>query len=146
MSVEANKRLVRDYLQLYDEHRFELAAERYLADDFVVHGGDQELDRTQVARANAAAVVAFPDTSFAVEDLIAEGDKVVARVTVTGTNLGELVTAPDAPPLPPTGRRVRTLLVLIARVDGDRIAEAWRVEDELALMRQLGTLPGPNRT
>jgi C-1 hydroxylase len=128
---------------MYDDHRFDLAAEQYLAEDFVAHSVERELDREEVAQMNAGAVVAFPDVRFAVEDVIAEGDKVVARVTVTGTNLGPLATSPDAPPVPPTGRSVTTSLILIARVEGDKIVEAWRVEDEMAIMRQLGLTPDP---
>ena len=79
---------------------------------------------------------AFPDLHVTVEDLIAEGDKVVIRNTVTGTNLGEYMGRP------PTGRSVTYNEIFIFRFADGRIAETWGVVDALAQMRQLGVAPG----
>jgi hypothetical protein len=70
-----------------------------------------------------------------VEDVIAEGDKVVARNTVTGTHQGEYKG------LPPTGKSISYSEIFIFRFAGGRIAEIWRVVDVLAQMKQLGMLP-----
>jgi steroid delta-isomerase-like uncharacterized protein len=78
---------------------------------------------------------AFPDLHVAVEDLIAEGDKVVARSTVTGTHQG------DFRGLPPTGKSVTYNEIFIVRFAGSRIAEIWGVVDALAQMKQLGMIP-----
>ncbi|MDN3354873.1 ester cyclase [Actinomadura sp. DC4] len=78
---------------------------------------------------------AFPDLHVAVEDLIAEGDRVVSRNTVTGTNRGEYMGRP------PTGRPVTYNEIFIFRFAGGRIAETWGVVDVLAQMRQLGVIP-----
>ncbi len=78
---------------------------------------------------------AFPDLHVAVEDLIAEGDKVVARNTVTGTHQG------DFRGLPPTGKSVTYNEIFIVRFAGRRIAEIWGVVDALAQMKQLGMIP-----
>ena len=78
---------------------------------------------------------AFPDLHVAVEDLIAEGDKVVARNTVTGTHQG------DYRGLPPTGKSVSYHEIFIVRFAGGRIAEIWGVVDALAQMKQLGMIP-----
>jgi steroid delta-isomerase-like uncharacterized protein len=79
---------------------------------------------------------AFPDLHVTVEDLIAEGDKVVIRNTVTGTHQGEYMGRP------PTGRSVTYNEIFIFRFAGGRIAETWGVVDVLAQMRQLGVTPG----
>jgi predicted ester cyclase len=79
---------------------------------------------------------AFPDLHVTIEDLIAEGDKVVARDTVTGTHLGEYMG------LAPTGRSITYDEVFICRFAGDRIAETWGVVDVLSQMRQLGAIRG----
>ncbi|MEV4223037.1 ester cyclase [Nonomuraea sp. NPDC049725] len=79
---------------------------------------------------------AFPDLRVEVEDVIAEGDKVVTRNTCTGTHLGEYMG------LAPTGRSVTYKEILIARFAGGRLAETWAVVDVAAQMRQLGMLPG----
>ena len=77
----------------------------------------------------------FPDIHVAVEDVIAEGDKVVCRNTVTGTHLGEYRG------LPPTGKPVAYNEIFIARFAGGRIAEIWGVADFFAQLRQLGLIP-----
>ncbi|MEV7401479.1 ester cyclase [Streptomyces sp. NPDC091267] len=82
---------------------------------------------------------AFPDLHVAVQDVVAEGDKVVYRNTVTGTHRGEYLG------LPPTGRSVEYGEMFVVRFDGGRIAEIWGVVDVLAQMRQLGLVPaGPS--
>ena len=77
---------------------------------------------------------AFPDLHVTIEDLIAEGDKVVARDTVTGTHQGEYMG------LPPTGKSVTYNEIFIVRFADGRIAETWGVVDVLSQMRQLGVI------
>ena len=79
---------------------------------------------------------AFPDLHITVEDLIAEGDKVVARDTVTGTHQGEYMG------LSPTGKSITYNEIVICRFVDGRIAETWGVIDVLSQLRQLGALPG----
>jgi len=78
---------------------------------------------------------AFPDLHVAVEDVIAEGDKVVCRDTVTGTHQGEYRG------LPPTGKSVTYNEIFILRFAGGRIAEIWGVVDVFSQMQQLGAIP-----
>jgi steroid delta-isomerase-like uncharacterized protein len=84
----------------------------------------------------AVLLRAFPDLHVAVEDVIAEGDKVVCRNTVTGTHQGEYMG------LPPTGKSITYNEIFIFRFAGGRIAETWGVVDILSQMRQLGVIPG----
>jgi hypothetical protein len=77
---------------------------------------------------------AFPDLHVAAEDLIEEGDKVVARNTVTGTHHGEYMG------LPPTGKSVAYNEIFVLRFVDGRIAETWGVVDVLSQMRQLGLI------
>jgi predicted ester cyclase len=74
----------------------------------------------------------FPDYTFELLDLVAEGDRVVARMPWTGTHTGPVLD------LAPTGRRVEVDEIVIFRIAGGRIAEAWEVWDEHAMRRQLG--------
>ena len=78
---------------------------------------------------------AFPDLHVAVEDVIAEGDKVVGRNTVTGTHRGDYMG------IPPTGKSITYNEIFIGRFAGGRIAETWGVVDVLSQMRQLGAIP-----
>jgi len=77
---------------------------------------------------------AFPDLHITVEDVIAEGDKVVERDTVTGTHQGDYMG------LPPTGKSVAYNEIFIMRFAGGRIAEIWGVVDVFSLMKQLGMI------
>jgi len=79
---------------------------------------------------------AFPDLHITIEDLIGEGDKVVARDTVTGTHEGEYMG------LPPTGKSIMYNEIFIVRFADGQIAETWGVVDVLSQMRQLGAIPG----
>jgi steroid delta-isomerase-like uncharacterized protein len=78
---------------------------------------------------------AYPDLHVAIEDLIAEEDKVVSRNVVTGTHRGEYLG------IPPTGKSVMYEEIFIFRLRNGRIAETWGVVDVLSQMRQLGAIP-----
>ena len=80
----------------------------------------------------AVLLRAFPDLHVAVEDVIAEDDKVVARNTVTGTHQGEYRGARA------TGKPVTYSEIFIARFAGGRIVEIWGVVDVYGQLRQLG--------
>jgi steroid delta-isomerase-like uncharacterized protein len=82
----------------------------------------------------AVLLEAFPDLHLTVEDIIAEGDKVVVRNTVTGTHRGEYMG------LPPTGKSVTYNEIFIFRIVDGRIAETWGVVDVLSQMKQLGVI------
>jgi steroid delta-isomerase-like uncharacterized protein len=75
---------------------------------------------------------AYSDLHVTVEDVIAEGDKVVGRNTVTGTHRGEYLG------IPPTGRSVTYNEIFIFRMADGRIVETWGVVDVMAQLRQLG--------
>jgi steroid delta-isomerase-like uncharacterized protein len=77
----------------------------------------------------------LPDLHVAVEDVIAEGDKVVSRNTVTGTHQGEYRG------LPPTGKPITYNEIFIFRFANGRIAEIWGVVDVFSQMQQLGVIP-----
>ena len=78
----------------------------------------------------------FPDYHFELLDLIAEGDKVVARMPFSGTQTGPVLD------LAPTGRSVQVSEIVIFRIVDGKIAEAWEEYDELGMRRQLGAASG----
>jgi steroid delta-isomerase-like uncharacterized protein len=84
-----------------------------------------------------ALAAAYPDISVTIDDMFAEGDRVVTRKTFTGTNSGEFMGVPA------TGRRVTLQYVDIMRVRDGRIVDHWNVLDQLSWMTQLGLLPEP---
>ena len=82
---------------------------------------------------------AFPDGHMAIDDLVVEGDKVVARYTLTGTHKGEFMG------IPATNKKVTGWVIEIDRVAGGKCVEGWSRMDTLALMQQLGVVPTPTK-
>jgi steroid delta-isomerase-like uncharacterized protein len=114
---------------------------RHLADDVVEH---EELPGLAATKDGILAffrmqLAAFPDMRMDVQDVVASGDKVVARVRYTGTNRGDFMGAPA------TGRSVDAQLIDIFRFGDDGLVhEHWGVMDQLTMMQQLGLVPaGP---
>jgi predicted ester cyclase len=77
----------------------------------------------------------LPDLHVAFEDVIAEGDKVVSRNTVTGTHQGEYRG------LPPTGKSITYDEIFIFSFAGGLVVEMWGVVDVFSQMKQLGVIP-----
>lgn len=78
---------------------------------------------------------AFPDSRWTIDDMIAEGDRVVTKKTLTGTHSG------DFAGIPGTGKRVTLQYVDVLRLRDGRIIEHWLVMDQLSFMQQLGVIP-----
>jgi steroid delta-isomerase-like uncharacterized protein len=140
---EANKALVRrQEEELFTQGNMNAADEIY-AQGYVGHDPSNPEDIRGLQAAKQAAAdyrQAFPDLRVTVEDLIVEGDKVVARLRFRGTHRGEL----DG--IAPTGRQVDCTGIVISRIEGGKIAEDWANFDDLGMMEQLGVLPGPGAT
>lgn len=83
---------------------------------------------------------AFPDMSTQVRDLLADGDRVCALVTMHGTNQGDLMG------LPPTGKSVTLDGCVINRISNGKIVESWEYFDQLGLFQQLGIKQFPSPT
>lgn len=79
----------------------------------------------------------FPDYHEELEELVAEGDKVVVRLTITGTQKGQWG------PLLPTGKPVRFEEILILRIVGGKVVHQRGIVDNLNALRQLGVMPTP---
>ena len=77
---------------------------------------------------------AFPDLRVTIDDVIEEGDKVVARQTVTGTHLGRFMG------MPPTRKSVTYDEIFIFRFVRGRVAEIWGVVDVVSYLKQLGVI------
>ncbi len=112
-----------------------------LADDFIEHEETPGLAATKegVMAFFRMNQVAFPDMRMDAEDVFASGDKVTARVRLSGTNQGPFMG------MPATGKHVEIMLIDIMRMGDDGLAhEHWGVMDTLSMMQQLGAVPeGP---
>jgi hypothetical protein len=81
--------------------------------------------------------IAFPDFRFELEDLIAEGDEVAVRLSVSGTHRGEMMG------MAPTGKGVTASGIEVFRFQNGKIAEHWAAFDALGMLRQIGVIPVP---
>ena len=137
MSAEDNKAIVRRFWGIWEEGNIDLFGELLAAD----HINHNPASPDQPAGAEGARQVvsmfrsAMPDLKVVIEDMIAEGDKVVVRYTLEGTHDGELFG------VPPTGRRLSIKSISIERVSDGKIREHWRITDTLDMMQQLGVVP-----
>jgi len=135
MSATQNKESVK---RLYDElnrGNFAIVDELLLSgiQDHASHGTTSGLEAFK--QFSAVAGAAFPDMQFHVADVIAEGDKVVARGTLSGTNTGPWMGRPA------TNKPINIGWTAIYRFEGGKIAERWLNGDDLAMMQQLGLIP-----
>ena len=109
-----------------------------LADDFVEHEESPGLAPTKegVKAFFDMYIAAFPNLRLDAQDVLASGDKVVARTRATGTHQGEFMG------IPATGKSVDVQLIDILRFGDDGLVrEHWGVFDALAMMQQLGAIP-----
>ena len=136
MSTEENKAVVRRMYEEWSKRNLAGIWELY-APDYVLHGAPFGLspDLAGLKQLYTAPLTAFPDAHLVVEDLIAEGDKVVHRATLRGTHQGDLLG------IPPTGKVVTVTGIYISRFAGGKCVEEWRNVDDLGLMQQLGVIP-----
>jgi len=81
---------------------------------------------------------AFPDFKATIDDILTEGDKVVIRMTWTGTQKGEFMGVPA------TGKRVSFGVIDIIRIANGKVVEHWGQMDSMSLMQQLGAIPAPS--
>ena len=141
MSIEENKAVVRRFYEEWNKglEAGMAAIEEYCAPDYVWHspspGVFPDLDRAGMKQFGRAGFTAFPDWHYTLEDLIAGGDKVVARYTFRGTHQGDFMG------MPPTGKQVSVTGIEIHRIEDDKFVESWANSDALGMMQQLGVIP-----
>lgn len=136
MSAEENKAVIRRlYEEAWNEHNPDALGE-LAAPDVVNHDMLPEYQHGIDGFKHLIRWVhtASPDARNDVEDMIAEGDKVAVRVTVSGTHTGEIRG------IPPTGKRFSVDHVHWYRLADGKIAEQWSVRDDLGQMQQLGVI------
>jgi predicted ester cyclase len=133
MSLEGNKDIVRRYQEAYNTNNFEALAEVLAVDvstPNIISGMPSGLQGAKAV--HQKTLLGMPDYYTTIEDLIAEGDKVVARVRMTGTHTGNFYG------IAPTGRRVNLTSIYIVRIAEGKIVEHWGEEDGVAVLKQLG--------
>ena len=141
MSTEDNKALFRRWCEVISQNRLD-RVEEIIAPDEVDHALPPGIPSglEGVKQLFTLLHTAFPDLQIEIEDLIAEGDEVVGRVTARGTHEGEFMG------IAPTGKPVSFNAIDVVRIAGGKIVERWSQADNLALLQQLGAFPVPGPT
>lgn len=136
MSVEENKALVRRYFEEIDRSTDADVLDEFVSAEFVDHsplpGCAADLEGFKAAYRMFAS--GAPGT-HRVDDVVAEGDKVVVRVFAEGVHSGELFGVPA------TNRKLTMSGIAILRIVDGRIVEHWMEADSLGVLQQLGVIP-----
>jgi steroid delta-isomerase-like uncharacterized protein len=131
---EESKAATRQFVEhVWNNGRFELGLE-HLAPDFVNHTPFGEETREQFLDRIRAFRTAFPDLHLTVEEMLADGDRVITRFTVRGTHRGPFRG------IPATNRTIDITGIAIDRVVDAKRVEGWAVLDVLGLMQQIGAI------
>lgn len=135
MSIEENKVIVRRYQEIYNSNNLDALTE-VVSEDLltpkIMPGIPSGLEGAKAA--HQIMLAGFHDYETIIDDLIAEGDKVVARITMRGTHTGAFIG------IPATGKYVVFTGIYIARIANGKIVEHWGEEDGVSLLTQLGVL------
>ena len=139
---EANKEIIRNYFKAIDEEGKRGNAEilnKFLADDFIEHNPAPGIPPTREGWKQLFKVFAESTPGYhVIDDLIAEGDKVVAHITAYGKHIGPVFG------IPATNKEFSMKGIVIWRLKNGMITEHWAQNDMIGMMIQLGVMPSPN--
>jgi steroid delta-isomerase-like uncharacterized protein len=141
MSAEQNKSIVRRWIEEGWNKGNLAVVDQVYAPNFIQHEPPpMQVNSSQALKQYVGAyLAAFPDLHFTIEDLVAEGDKVVWRFTSTGTQTGPFMG------IPITNKTGKISGLVEFRLENSRIVEAWVNIDSLGLLQQLGVIPMPEQ-
>jgi predicted ester cyclase len=132
--VEENKVIVRRFVEeVYNKGNLDSIADYFIQGSFLAggHAGQVKVMKT-----------AFPDNHFTIEEMIAESDQVVARMTVRGTNSGPIAGLPAfgklETPIPATGKQTMSTAIYIFTLRDGKIASITAELDQIGMLQQMG--------
>ena len=136
--TDENKQVVSRFIEEFKNKANHDIVDELLTPDFVHHLKDPRLPpgRPAIKLLGQAIVAGFPNVRATVEELLADGDRVIERTTAVATHTG------DFNGIPATGKNVVWTEIHIYRLEDGKIAEMWSEIDLLSLLAQLGALPG----
>ena len=137
MSTEGNKALVRRFYEEIDKGNLK-AMDELVAEDYVDHSPPPFPGLAPGREGLKQAFELFWEATpgyHKIEDQIAEGDKVVTRMTAYGAQEGDL------PGIPRTGNKLEMTATVIHRIEDGKLAEKWSDKDVLGFLQQLGVIP-----
>ncbi|MFQ5824914.1 MAG: ester cyclase [bacterium] len=140
MSTEENKALVRRLIEEAWNKGNLAVIDEILYPDYVLHiDAPGAINREGYKQAVSMYRVAFPDFRFVIDDMIAEGEKVVIRATMSGTQEGEFMGNA------PTGKKLTMTAIAIRHLENGKIVEEWVETNMLGVLQQMGVIPTPGQ-
>lgn len=138
MSTEENKALIRLIIEEALNNKNLSLLDEHFSPDYIMyaHGGEGLKGLEAFKQFITLFTNAFPDFHQTINDIIAEGDKVTCRITLTGTHTGS-----DFMGKAPTGKHFTYSAIAIYRIAGGKCTESWIESDRLGHMQQLGIIP-----
>jgi C-1 hydroxylase len=133
MTIEENKALALRFLEAFNTGNV-AAIDELVSPNYVQHSPGVPPSREALITFFKMFVTAFPDGHFHLEDMVAEGDKVLLRWTCSGTHQGPWMG------IPATGKQVSFIGMDLWRFADGKVVEAWFLADNLSIMQQLGLL------
>jgi steroid delta-isomerase-like uncharacterized protein len=139
MSTEQNKAVVRQLIEEVMNRGNISLVDEIMPPDFVDHEGVPGLPPTREGFKQSVPMLrsGIPDFNATIDDVVAEGDRVVIRMTWRGTQTGEFMG------MPPTGKSISVGVIDISRIAEGKIVEHWGLADMIGMMQQLGAMPAP---
>ena len=141
MSAEENKAIYLRTVEYQNAGDLE-ASLAFTAPDALFNG--QPFGREGDRQRHEMLAAAFPDTHYDVQELVAEGDTLVARWRMTGTHEGELVGPTMS--VPPSGKRIDLWGMSLYRMEDGMAKEIWESFDMMEFLGQLGVLQSPGQS
>jgi steroid delta-isomerase-like uncharacterized protein len=135
MSTDANKAIIRDFFAQVWNAGDEAAIDRFIAEDAAGNDPDFGIGREGFKEQWRKWREAFPDLHFEVEEMVAEGDTVVSRWTLTGTHAGPFLG------IAPTSRSIRVAGMSLDHLSDGLLISGFDGWDNLGLRQQLGAIP-----
>lgn len=133
MTVKENKAMIRHNYEQLNERNLAALYENFSTDCVFHAAGGREIRGLEGLKQLITRILrAFPDHHETIDDMVAEGDKVVALVRWTGTHQGEYLG------IAPTGKQVTYTAITIYRIVGGKVVESWQEGDRVGLVQQLG--------
>jgi predicted ester cyclase len=142
MSAEENKAIFRRMIEeVWNQKKLHVADELFTADSTSPSAPQLPPGPEGTKLIASMFLEAFPDLHMEIEHIVAEGDRVGARMRERATHTGPLVTPNGT--IPPTGAKVNFTESAIVRFENGKIAESWYELDMLGMLTQLGVIPSP---
>jgi len=138
MTTATQTMIERIPLEVINQNKFELIDELY-ATDYVEHTPQPGVPPTREGFKQTAIALkkAFPDLRYTIDDVVEGGDRIVHRLTASGTMTGEFAG------MPATGKHATWIEIHIGRVANGRLTDHWGVIDQLSMLIQLGVIESP---